>query len=226
MEQVVYKSDNKPKKILVVLLSGFGADANYFEKNDWILAARAITQQVDFVAPHAHFGYYANQTFIERLREDVLKPAKARGYREIWFVGVSMGGMGSILYSQKYPGEVKRIYFIAPYFGDGEVQDEIRASGGLDKWQLRKENSDKWQYQIWERLKQISEDPEHRVNIFIGYGDKDKLDGHDLLAKYLPDNHVIKIEGGHKDVVFSMLWRIMLERGLLNPGLDRTVFNH
>jgi len=222
MEKVVYKNGASQNKVLVVLLRGFGGSISYFEDHNWIAAAKQISGYADFVAPDSHYGYYANKTFIERLHEDVILPAKKQGYQEIWLVGISMGGMGSILYSSKYPDDINRIYFFAPYLGDGEVQNEIRASGGIGKWHMAEQNAHNWQYAIWERLKTIIEDPSRHVKIFIGYGDKDKLDGHDLLAKYLPDNHIVKIPGGHKDAVFFRLWEIMLARGFLQP--DKTIF--
>ena len=220
MNKVEYKNGGDQKDILVVLLRGFGGSINYFEDNKWIDAAKEISHFVDFVAPDSHYGYYANKTFIQRLREDVILPAKVHGYKEIWLVGISMGGMGSILYSYEYPNEVDRIYFFSPYLGDGEVQNEIRQSGGLLQWQIKPENTDKWQYQIWLRLKQIVEDQAMRVKLFIGFGDKDKLDGHDLLAQYLPARNSVKIPGGHKDVIFSRLWKMMLDKGLLQKNMS------
>lgn len=215
MEKIVYQTGKEPKKILVVLIRGFGGQIDYFDKHGWISASKDQPRHVDYVAPNAHLGYYANESFIERLRQDIIKPARQEGYKEIWLVGISLGGMGSILYSYAYPEEIKRIYFFAPYLGDGEVQNEIRAAGGIDKWTVADDNTGKWQYQIWQRLKTIVEDPQKKVKLYIGYGDQDKLDGHDLLAGYLAEDHVIKIPGGHKDVIFSRLWTIMLERGLL-----------
>jgi len=221
MAKLEYKSSEKPKDILVVLLRGFGGRISYFEDNGWIEAASAASTYADFVAPDAHYGYFANKTFIERLREDVIKPAMQKGYKEIWLAGISMGGMGSILYSNTYPNDISRLYLFAPYLGDGKVQEEIRVSGGLQKWQCDLENIQNWQYSLWLRLQDIVTDPERRVKLFIGFGDRDKLDGHDLLARHLPSNYHVKIPGGHKDTVFRELWGIILERGLLN----RTISN-
>ncbi len=215
MQKIVYRTGNEPKKILVVLIRGFGGSKDYFDTHGWISASKGRPRHVDYVAPNAHPGYYATKSFIERLRQDIIKPARQEGYKEIWLVGISVGGMGSILYSHAYPEEIKRIYFFAPYLGDGEVQNEIRAAGGIHKWSMANENVSKWQYHIWQRLKTIVEDPQKKVKLYIGYGDQDKLNGHDLLAEYLPKDHVVKIPGGHKDVIFSRLWTIMLERGLL-----------
>jgi hypothetical protein len=44
--------------------------------------------KADLVAVDAHLGYYYKRTIIDRLREDVLVPAKVQGYRRIVVVGI------------------------------------------------------------------------------------------------------------------------------------------
>ncbi|MGE5173202.1 MAG: hypothetical protein ACM3MD_05175 [Betaproteobacteria bacterium] len=61
------------------------------------------------IVVNAHMGYYLNGTVFTRLKEDVIEPAKARGYDQIWLVGNSLGGYGSISY-----GNVLRISVITP----------------------------------------------------------------------------------------------------------------
>ena len=55
------------------------------------------------IAVNGHLGYYFTRSLIKRIKEDVLDPAFARGYKEIWFVGTSVGGLGSMLYANDYP---------------------------------------------------------------------------------------------------------------------------
>src|SRR5712672_3477612 len=54
----------------------------------------------DIVVADLHFGYYLRQTAIERLREDVILPARTRGYQCISLVGISLGGFGALYYAE------------------------------------------------------------------------------------------------------------------------------
>lgn len=216
IEKMEFRAGDKLAKQLVVLLSGRGATASYFKDNNWVELARYNGIQVDFVAPHAHFGYYMTNALLPRLHQDVILPARQMGYESISLVGISMGGLGSILYSERFPEEIDSIYLFAPYLGDKKVHDEIRAAGGLANWQIKPENSQDWNHYIWRRLKEITDDEELNNKIFLGYGDEDKMQGLDLLEARLPREHVIKVSGGHKDVVFTRLWELMLEKGFLD----------
>ena len=221
LEKMEFRAGDKPAKHLVVLLSGRGAKASYFKDNKWVELARAQGVQADFIAPHAHFGYYLKNELVPRLNQDVILPAKQQGYETISLVGISMGGLGSVSYSERFPEDIEQLYLIAPYLGDREIQDEIRSEGGLANWQIKKENEGDWKHNIWRYLKQMTEDGKTRKKIFLGFGDKDHLAGHNLLAENIPAEHVIKIPGGHKDVVFTRVWEIMLEKGFLD--MDKKV---
>jgi len=211
-----FRNGDTPSKHLVVLLSGRGAPASYFQDHQWVELAREYDVDADFVAPYAHFGYYMRQQLIPRLNEDVIEPAKKQGYETISLLGISMGGLGSILYSEKFPEDVDRIYLVAPYLGDEDVHDEIRSAGGLSVWQIREGNREDWEYFMWLRLKEITTDKKLKNKIYLGYGENDRLKGLDLLAQNIPAKHVLKIPGEHKDVTFKQVWKIMLERGFLN----------
>jgi pimeloyl-ACP methyl ester carboxylesterase len=212
-----FRDTNKPKKHLIVLLSGRGAPYDYFERQQWADIASQYSQDYDFVAPYLHYGYYMKGEVLTRLHEDVILPAKARGYKTISLAGISMGGLGCLLYSTKYPDDIDRIFLFAPFLGNNAVQEQIRADGGLEKWHLRDEDADDWNFYIWKRLQELAIEPQNKGKLYLNYGDKDRLRGHDLLAATLPISHVIKIPGNHDDVTFTRLWRAMLEQG----GLKR-----
>ncbi len=210
-----FPADKQPAKHLIILLSGRGASDTYFQDNEWVKIAREYGSDVDFIAPFAHFGYYMSQSLLPRLNEDVIIPAKKRGYQTISIAGISMGGLGSILYSNKFPTDIDRIYLVSPFLGKDEVHEQIRKAGGLEQWQLNKEDKDDWNYFIWQRLKIITQDSELKKKIFLGYGEQDRLNGHELLAKALPQQQVITLPGGHKDVIFAEIWKLMNKQGFL-----------
>ena len=206
-----FPATTQPAKHLIILLSGRGARQTYFEDNKWVEIAREHGSDVDFIAPYAHFGYYMSQSLLPRLHEDVIIPARKKGYKTISIAGISMGGLGSLLYSRQFPDDIDRLYLIAPFLGKEEVHKEIRQAGGLSHWQLKAENADDWNYNIWQRLKEITEDPVLKTKIFLGYGDQDHLKGHDVLAEAVSSKQIITLPGGHKDVIFAQVWDRMFK---------------
>jgi len=210
-----FPADKQPAEHLIILLSGQGASETYFQDNRWIEIAREHGSEVDFIAPYAHFGYYMTQSLLPRLNEDVIIPAKKLGYKTISIAGISMGGLGSILYSNKFPDDIDRIYLVSPYLGNDDVHDEIRQAGGLEHWQLKKDNANDWNYFVWQRLKEMLQDPGQKKKLFLGYGEQDRLKGHDVLAQAIPESQVIIVQGGHKDTVFTEIWKNMNKKGFL-----------
>jgi pimeloyl-ACP methyl ester carboxylesterase len=73
-------------------------------------------------------------TFAERLRAEVIEPAQARGYDDIWLLGVSIGGFGSLLYAGEFPADIRGIVLLAPYLGGSRTPRAIEAAGGLEVW--------------------------------------------------------------------------------------------
>ena len=211
-----FRTAETRSKHLVVLLSGRGASSSYFQDHQWVELARKYHIDADFIAPYAHFGYYMAGELLPRLNEDIIKPAKKQGYETISLLGISMGGLGTILYSKGFPEDIDRIYLVAPYLGDEKVHDEIRAAGGLPVWQIKDGNREDWKYFLWRRLQELTGDAKLKNKIYLGYGEKDRLKGHDLLAQNIPSQHVLKIPGAHKDVTFKQVWEMMLARGFLN----------
>lgn len=216
IETMQYRAAEKPANHLIVLLAGRGASASYFMDQKWVDIARVHGVDVDFIAPYAHYGYYVTDVLVTRLNEDVIEPARRQGYQSISLVGISMGGFGSIMYSERFPQKIDQLFLIAPYLGNEEVHNEIRESGGLGNWQMKKENADKWNHYMWRRLKELTTDPEKKNKIYLGYGDMDKMRGLDLLEENMPQEHVVTVPGAHKDVVFTRLWEVMVEKGFLS----------
>ncbi|MCA9666760.1 MAG: alpha/beta fold hydrolase, partial [Myxococcales bacterium] len=124
----------RPQRCLLVLLPGFGDAARRFEKEGFVAALRRARVAADIVALEAHFGYYRSGVLMTRLEHDVLRPARARGYRRVWLLGISMGGAGAFGAAGTYPDRVAGAMLVAPYLGDGELLDEIARAGGPRRW--------------------------------------------------------------------------------------------
>lgn len=203
LRSIEYANGSAPAKCLFVLLPGMGDRAETFERREFVSALRKSGRSIDIRAADATFGYYAKATFLERLATDVIAPAKARGYQEIWLAGPSMGGFGSLFYARAHTAEIAGVLAIAPYLGDKALIQEIAAAGGLRKWQAppRVDEVDRANYQreLWRWLQAATRGDEAAPLIFLGYGTSDKLSAADsLLAAELPPSRVFLTDGAHE----------------------------
>ena len=159
----------------------------------------------------AHLGYYIDRSMIARLKEDVIEPAKMRGCRKIWLIGVSMGGLGAILYLKEHPQDVAGIYLMAPFLGKKFILNEIEAAGGVRLWNPGVyQDEDDWERMLWHWIKTAVGDHPDKM-IYLGYGTDDFYrQGSQLLAEVLPPDRVYAIPGGHDYPTFKALWKLFL----------------
>jgi pimeloyl-ACP methyl ester carboxylesterase len=203
---------------LFVLLPGMGDDAEDFAENGFVEELQSHGLSADIRATNAKYGYYVKGNFPVRLSEDVIEPAKRQGYRELWLVGPSMGGFGSLFYARHHPADVTGVLAIAPYLGDEALIEEIRNAGGLARWPAPAKaellTRDNYQRELWRWLQAATHGREPSPLLYMGYGKADDLavaDG--LLARELPSSHVFVAEGAHEWAP----WRVIL-RSFLNSA--------
>lgn len=190
-------------RCLVVFLPGAGDEAEVFAEEGFVRALRQRGLSVDVVAANATMGYYFRGQLTERLDRDVVTPARAKGYEQTWVVGISMGGMGTLLYSRERPAHVDGVLALAPYLGSGGLLKEIRDAGGLARWQAPARadplTEDNYQREIWRWLQAVTAGREPGPVLYLGYGQQDRLADEDaLLAQALPEGHVYLTDGGHE----------------------------
>jgi pimeloyl-ACP methyl ester carboxylesterase len=104
-------------KCLVVFLPGVGDIATDFEDKGFVDAVRGRGLSVDLISAQATLSYYAKGTMVERLGEDVFADARRKRYRQTWLIGLSMGGLGTLLYSHDHPTEITGVLALAPFMG-------------------------------------------------------------------------------------------------------------
>ena len=206
-----------PGRSLIVFLPGLNGSARDFLQHDFVGPLAEMAPECDAVAVDATIGYYVRLTLAKRLHDDVIGPARARGYRRIWLVGISMGGLGAVLYDELGPGDVDGILLLSPYLGDQEVTDEIRNAGGVAGWRPPKRlDPNDFQRKLWAWLKQETESRPKRARIYLGYPTEDPfVQGHRLLAGRLPAGQVFTTGGGHDWLPWETLWRKFLASGAL-----------
>jgi pimeloyl-ACP methyl ester carboxylesterase len=202
----------KQRPTLLVFLPGIRDKSAVFAEEGFVSAARASGIQADMIGVDAHIGYYLEKQFIRRLKEDVIDPAKLQGYRNIWLVGISLGGFGSIWYDLENPGDLAGIVALSPYLGEPEVVDEVSRAGGLAVWRPAPYGELDDQHMIWRELKNYEQQDKNRKRVYLGYGLRDKFaiaDG--LLAAVLPQEQVFTIGGEHDWATWQTLWNEILK---------------
>lgn len=204
-----------PADTLLVMLPGAYSEPDEFVREGIVDAVRQQRLRVDVMRVDAHLGYYneRGQVF-ERLREDVIEPARAKGYRHIWVLGISVGGLGAIAYSDKYPGQLDGLVVLAPYLGERLTSLEIANAGGLAKWRVppRELAMDE---RLWRRLSEYAKVPPapSLPPLYLGYGTEDRFAfSHRLLAAVLPADRVATTPGGHDWPEWRRLWAQLLPR--------------
>jgi pimeloyl-ACP methyl ester carboxylesterase len=206
---------------LIVFLPGRGGTPEEFATAgfDRRLAEHGIAAEV--VSPAASLGYYLRRTIDERLRADVIAPARARGVTHVWLVGISLGGLGALVYADRHPGEVDAVLALAPYLGDNEVIDEIKAAGGLARWRpAAPVAKDDFQRRLWLFLKRYAAGEQNLPLLCLGYGASDRFAAaHALLAAVLPPERVFTVPGHHDWPTWRALWQKFLATDLLARSL-------
>jgi pimeloyl-ACP methyl ester carboxylesterase len=208
---------------LVVVLPGRGDDLDSLEKFGIAQAVQEAMPDADVLLVEATLSYYFDGKLVQRLHEQVIEPARARGYREIWLSGASMGGLGTLMYEHDHPGAVDGLVLMAPFMGSSSIQKEIRAAGGLASWDpgpapvaLSHENLMRGQ---WRVVKSWLANPTRAQNVWLICGEDDRLlPASELIATALPPQHTLTRPGGHKWIVWAPAAREALSAAQLKQA--------
>jgi pimeloyl-ACP methyl ester carboxylesterase len=199
--------------ILFVFLPGRWDDPESFQKEGFIEAVREVKLPVDMIGVDAHLGYYLKGIFPSRLREDVIIPAKEKGYDQIWLIGISLGGLGALWYDGRFPGDVAGLVAIAPYLGEAETSREVSLAGGLAKWKPGHIAANDFQKQIWRGLKIYTHRKKNFARVYVGYGLQDDFAATDgVFCQVLPEQQVSTCNGGHDWDTWRLLWAEILQK--------------
>lgn len=199
---------------LLVLLPGRGMTLGELEREGFVDAVRSQGLALDVVLADAHLAYYKTQTVVQRLHEDVVAPARAQGYRQIWLAGISLGGLGALIYADAHPQEVSGTLLLAPYLGEPDATQEIAAAGGLLRWPapVGPLPDTAFDRRLWRSLQARLRPGSARGSpVFLAYGLQDRLSpSHAVLAAALPADQVLTATGGHDWDPWRDLWRRLL----------------
>ncbi len=192
---------------LVVVLPGRADDLKALQRSGMREAIQHAWPDADVLFAELTMPYYLQGRSAERLHDEVIVPARARGYREVWLSGASMGGMGVLMYDRAYPGDADGLVLLAPYLGDRAILKEIADAGGITQWNAgppQDVNPQTWQHEMWRHLQTWSRDPAQAQRVWLAYGDHDRLrEAMPILIPLLPKEHVLLRPGGHTWTVWS-----------------------
>jgi pimeloyl-ACP methyl ester carboxylesterase len=201
--------DTRPTT-LIVMLPGVRDTPQDLLDQGFVKAVRERGIHADIQLADAHLGYYNNQQIVDRLHDEVVVPAKAKGYQKIWLVGISLGGYGSMLYSMSKPGWVQGFFTMAPYMGSREVPTEVQNQGGLQTWSSSVQGS--LDVDLWRWLKGYTQQQTDLPLAYIGFGTSDRfVKPNTLLADALPKERSFAIPGGHDWETWLKLWASFLD---------------
>ena len=182
-----YKTADYPSDELIIFVPGIGDVLEDYEANGFIEAVLQSRAPADMIVVDAHFGYYLRRTVVERLRQDVIKPARAGdGYKKIWIVGISLGGFGALRYASEYPGDVDALVLLAPYLGYAPIIGEIATAGGVRQWQPSREGAGAdHERALWLWLQRCVTSELGLPPIYLGYGEDDKFAGKQVTRRVI-----------------------------------------
>ena len=206
---------------VVVLMPGFGDRPADFDKNGFVRALRQLAPEHDVVAADAHFGYYRAGSVVAELHDHVVGPLIARGYREVWLSGVSMGGHGAIAYARSHPERVTGLLLLAPYMGPKDVVAAVAGAGGLCAWHASSDfaqDAPGFALANFAWLQAVVCRPGAQVSLWLGVGESDHLLAADrLLGDVLPADRFVRLPGGHGWEVWVPALEKLVSRSFSRP---------
>ena len=192
---------------LLVLLPGRRERPGDFERHGFFADIRP-QDRLDVVTVDLHLGYYQERTLDVRLRQDILEPARQRGYRRIELVGLSLGGLGALIYADRAPGDIDRIVLLSPYTGGDAIIEEIRAAGGLAQWKpgpIEKGDRDR---EIWAGWRTRPPATSDRPVTSLGVGSRDRFrEANTFFATTFLKGRLKVVDGGHDWEAWKALFR-------------------
>jgi alpha-beta hydrolase superfamily lysophospholipase len=165
--------------------------------------------------------FYRQGQATRRLHDEIIEPVRARHHGPIWIAGISLGGMGAMLYEHDYPGQIDGLLLLSPYLGDDAIHDEIRRAGGLASWNagpLQAVGPDTFQHELWRTLKQWTDASERTRTVWLAYGEDEPFRAPiELMSPQLPRDHVLILPGHHDWALWTPALGKLLMRASTEP---------
>ena len=195
------------KRSLVVLLPTMGGKGSFYETEGfldevWERGFEASLEVVD-VNPSLYLG----NRIVELLKTEVIEPAKTEGFEEFYFVGISLGGHGVLLYATTYPEDVDGVVILAPFISGDTASNAIEEAGGLETWEDCPFLAWTHACNLWKSLKVYVSDPRNQKKVVLGFGTEDIfVEQCRILSDVLLPEQVFTVSGGHDWATWKKLF--------------------
>lgn len=200
------------ERILLVMLPGAGIDAGAFADQGMVAVLHERGLAVDVVAAHPDLELYLDGSVADALHRTIVEPAMAQGYLRFWFLGISLGGMGALLYSSRHAMHVEGLVLLAPFLGTQGTVAGIAEAGGFASAAGPGLATTVTEEQMLAWLRDFLVRRPSRPALYLGYGRADRFVlGHRMLAGALPEERVVTEAGGHDWDTWLSLWRRVLD---------------
>ena len=199
---------------LVVFLPGRWSRVEEFEREGFFEIASKRWPDARLVAPDLHLGYYKNQSVARRLARGCHPPARRSGVKHVRIVGISMGGLGALIYDAEYPGQVDELILLSPFLGEEDALREIEASGDLKKWRPGPLAEGDFSRKLWLRLRENRLENDAPTKVLLGCGTEDRLAASNRLfaREFLKADAQEWIAGGHDWPTWRLLFENLTEK--------------
>jgi pimeloyl-ACP methyl ester carboxylesterase len=206
-----------PGERLLVMLHGAHFAADDFVAQGIVAALHQYAPDIQAVAATLTEGDYLEGDVHVRLHAQVIAPALARGVRQVWLLGISLGGMGALLYARGALAPLAGVILLSPFLATRGVIAEITAAGGLAAWRPGPPPPG----DIERRLMLWLASPGFASlapRVHLGCGEQDRFaPASRLLAARLPPGQVTATQGGHDWPTWRELWSRILATQPFGP---------
>jgi hypothetical protein len=198
------------ERILLLMLPAAGCRAEEFEAEGMVAEAQASGLPIGIIAVQPELELYLDGGIATALHGQIVEPAMQQGYRRVWMLGISLGGMGALLYAASHAAMLEGVILLAPFLGTkGTIASLARSGGILRGTEPGITTATERSLLTW--LREFGASGCNKPVLYLGYGEADRFSsGHLLLAEILPPAHVAILPGGHDWPCWRACWRQLL----------------
>ncbi|MDR9435522.1 MAG: alpha/beta hydrolase [Thiohalophilus sp.] len=202
---------------LVILLPGIWDKPAEFKTHGFIEIARKNDIEHDFLSVDANIAYLVRGNFSQRFMEDVIIPARKKGYQSFWLIGISLGGYNALSYYLDQPETIEGVVLLSPYVGVNKEEDFLHQIRQFIDSENLSSVSERVPYTNWERLAAFKKRSSLK-NIYLAYGRQDGFASrYSEFERLLPSENIHAIDGNHDWRTWSRLWEELLQMGMIKP---------
>jgi hypothetical protein len=212
-------------KTLIVFLPGAREVPEDLVREGFVKAVRDQHIQADMQIVDSHIAYFTKLEIVDRLEKEVMLPARAKGYSQVWFTGISLGGFGTLIYGASQaksvsPDRAKMydgFFVMAPYMGERNVWQAVQATG-LNQWKAPVVSAPQdFSTDLWRWLSGYTAPNQSALpQAYIGYGTEDFLaPPNKVFGSVLPQERHLQEPGKHDWPPWKALWARWLDKAPL-----------